>query len=229
MHYAPVRHAKRRLAGRTTPPLSHLRPTAPKRARGQTLVEFSLVFPLFLVLMMSVIEFAFAFNATLSLAFASRDAALIAAESGSAAGSDCVIIQAAVDDVSAPADPNSITSIEIFWSDANGNYKNGDTTLKNVWNHTGSTTCVYPDGSTLTVPYTRATNGYPDTARCNVEMGCGGSHTPSVDTIGIRVSYTYAWKTPLKGLIGMVGGGGAWTGTGWNFNRANAMRMEPVL
>lgn len=206
----------------------HRRSRLRTKSRGQSLVEFALVFPLFVLLVMSVVEFAFAFNASLSLAFASRDAALIAAESGAATGSDCVIIQAAIDDVSAPADPNSISSIEIFWSDANGNYKNGDTTLKNVWNHGGSMTCNYPDGSTLTVPYTQATNGYPETVRCNVEAGCGGSHAPSVDTIGIRVSYNYTWKTPLKGLVGLVGGG-TWSGTGWNFARSNAMRMEPVL
>lgn len=197
-------------------------------SRGQALVEFAITFPLFIVLVMAVIEFGFGFNATLSLAFASRDAALIAAEAGGAAGSDCVIIQAVIDDVTAPADPNAITAIEIYWSDQNGNYKNADNTLKNLWNHAGSTTCSYPDGSTLTVPYTRATNGYPETSRCNVVAGCGGTHTPSVDTVGIRVSYAYLWKTPLKGLIAWTGGPG-WTGTGWNFARSNAMRMEPVL
>jgi Flp pilus assembly protein TadG len=207
----------------------HERSRLQSKSRGQSLVEFSLIFPLFIVLVMAVVEFAFAFNATLSLAFASRDAALIAAESGAATGSDCVIIQSAIDDVGAPADPNSITSIEIFWADANGNYKNGNSALKNVWTHGGSNTCNYPDGSSLTVPYTQTTNGYPETNRCNVEVGCGGSHTPSVDTIGIRVNYSYAWKTPLKGLIGLVGGGGVWSGTGWNFGRSNAMRMEPVL
>ena len=38
--------------------------------------EFALaVFPLFILLVMAVIEFAFAFNANLAIAFASRDAA----------------------------------------------------------------------------------------------------------------------------------------------------------
>ena len=204
-------------------------PARPRPGGGQSLVEFALVFPLFIVLVMSVIEFAFAFNANLSLAFASRDAALIAAEAGPSTGSDCVIIQAVINDVGAPANQNAITAIEIFWSDQNGNYKNGDATLRNLWNHTGSTTCSYPDGTSLVVPYTRALNGYPEASRCDVVGGCGGVHVPSVDTIGVRISYTYAWKTPLKGLIGLVGGGSGWTGTGWNFSRSNAMRMEPVL
>jgi Flp pilus assembly protein TadG len=201
-----------------------------RRREGQSLVEFALVFPLFILLVMSVIEFAFAFNASLSLAFASRDAALVAAEAGDAVGSDCAIIQAVINDVGAPADPNQITSIEIYWSDQNGAYKNADSSLKNLWNHSGTTTtCTYADGTTVTVPYTQATNGYPETSRCNVVAGCGGSHTPSVDTIGVRVGYQYTWKTPIRGLVGLAGNGPVWSGTGWNFARSNAMRMEPVL
>ena len=52
---------------------------------------------------------------------------------------------------------------------------------------------------------------------------------PSVDTIGVRVGYQYTWKTPIRGLIGLAGNGPVWSGTGWNFARSNAMRMEPVL
>ena len=201
-----------------------------RRREGQSLVEFALVFPLFILLVMSVIEFAFAFNASLALAFASRDAALVAAEAGDGLGSDCAIIQAVIDDVGPPADANQITSIEIYWSDQNGNYKNSDPSLKNLWNHSGTTTtCNYADGSSLTVPYTQATNGYPENTRCNVVAGCGGAHTPSVDTIGVRVAYQYTWKTPIRGLVGLAGNGPVWSGTGWNFARSNAMRMEPVL
>ncbi len=200
------------------------------RTKGQSLVEFALVFPLFILLVMSVIEFAFAFNANLAIAFASRDAALVAAEAGDGLGSDCAIIQAVIDDLGPPADANKVTSIEIYWSDQNGNYKNGDSSLKNLWNHSGTTTtCNYPDGTSLTVPYQIATNGYPENTRCNVVAGCGGSHTPSVDTIGVRVNYQYTWKTPIKGLVGLAGNGPVWSGAGWNFARSNAMRMEPVL
>lgn len=199
-------------------------------AHGQSLVEFALVFPLFILLVMSVVEFAFAFNANLAIAFASRDAALVAAEAGDALGSDCAIVKAVIKDVGAPADANQITSVEIYWSDQNGNYKGGDSSRKNVWNHSGTnTTCNYPDGSSITIPFQQATNGYPEASRCNIVAGCGGSHTPSVDTIGVRVSYAYTWKTPMRTLVGLAGNGPIWSGTGWNFARSNAMRMEPVL
>ena len=53
-----------------------------RSGRGQSLVEFSLVFPFFLILLFSVIEFSFALNALLSVDFATREAALAAAEAG---------------------------------------------------------------------------------------------------------------------------------------------------
>lgn len=221
----PVARSSALLAARTIPGLGGRR----QRRSGQTLVEFALVFPLFILLVMSVIEFAFAFNANLALAFASRDAALVAAEAGDALGSDLAIIQSVVDDVGAPADPNQVTSIEIYWSDQNGLYKNGDSSLKNLWTRGGSTSYTYPDGSVITVPFTQSSNGYPEATRCNVVAGCGGSHMPSVDTIGVRVNYHYTWKTPISGLVGLAGHGISWSGTGWDFARSNAMRMEPVL
>lgn len=224
-----VRHRPARRTAALVARPSLRRPGAGRRQRGQTLVEFALVFPLFILLVMSVIEFAFAFNANLAIAFASRDAALVGAEAGDGLGSDLAIIQSVMNDVGAPADRNQVTTIEIYWSDQNGNYKNADPSLSNVWLHGGSTSYTYPDGSTITVPFTQSTNGYPEASRCNVVAGCGGAHMPSVDTIGVRVGYQYTWKTPLKGLVGLAGNGPAWSGTGWNFARSNAMRMEPVL
>ena len=61
--------------------------------RGQALVEFALVFPIFITMMMGILEFSFVFNAQLSVGHATRDSALIAAEAGNASGADCVILQ----------------------------------------------------------------------------------------------------------------------------------------
>jgi hypothetical protein len=51
-----------------------------RNGAGQTLVEFALVFPLFITLMLFIIEFAFVFSALLGVNYASRNGALIAAE-----------------------------------------------------------------------------------------------------------------------------------------------------
>ena len=56
------------------------------------------------MLFLGIIEFAFAFNAILAVNFASRNAALYAAEAGTNAGGDCVILNSIEDDISAPGE-----------------------------------------------------------------------------------------------------------------------------
>lgn len=189
-----------------------------RRDRGQSLVEFALVFPIFFVLFMGIVEFAFAFNAVLAVNFASRDATLFAAEASSSIGSDCVILGSIEEDVSAPARTSAITSIEIYRATSTGaQYSGGEITR---FARTGTLTCTMPDLSTRTVPYSRTTNGYPEIDRCNVLAGCGGNHT-TVDHIGVRIFYTHSYVTPLRTFVG--------TGSSFSFSRTNVMRMEPVL
>lgn len=188
------------------------------RRRGQSLVEFALVFPVFFLLLMGVIEFAFAFNAILSVNFASRNAALFAAEAGNASGADCVILTSIEKDVSAPARASAITQIDVYRATSSGaQYSSSEIT---TFTRTGSLTCTMPDGSTQTVPYTRTLNGYPELNRCNILAGCGGTHT-GLDHIGVRIFYTHTYITPLQTFVG--------SGGGFSFNRTNIMRMEPVL
>ena len=205
---------------------------AQARERGQTLVEFALVFPLFLLLVLSVVEFAFAFNANLAIAFASRDAALVAAEAGGVGTAtqankhllDCSIVKAVIDDMGAPADATKVSTIEIYKSDSNGAYFGGNSSLHNIWTYGTPTLCDFPVGiPDFTIPYSITTTGYAENQRCNVLKGCAGLNT-TVDTIGVRVNYTYIWKTPLHYFGGLFG-----AGSGWDFSRSNAMRMEPVL
>jgi Flp pilus assembly protein TadG len=194
---------------------------------GQTLVEFALVFPLFLLLLFAIIEFAFVFSAMLGISYATRDAALIGAEAGSSAGADCVILQAVEKDIGAPANKTRITGVVIYRADKNGNEISG---VSNTWTRTG--TYSTPDGS-CTVPYTRTSTGYPEGApsavgvggRCNYQGGCGG--TRELDTIGVRIAYNHLWVTPLGGLGG--NGFGGQGGTGFSLTQSNSMRMEPIL
>ncbi len=196
---------------------------------GQTLVEFALVFPIFLLLVFALIEFAFVFSGLLGISYATRDAALIAAEAGSGlAGSDkaadCAIIQTVDRAVSAPADDNRIQSITIYKANQSGVEIAG---VSNVWTRGASTAC--PDGTT--VPYARQTNGYPEGMdanlvpyRCNWLGGCDGR---PLDTIGVRVVYIHQWVTPLGGLGG--NGFGGQGGSGFTLTQSNSMRMEPIL
>ncbi len=188
------------------------------RSRGQSLVEFAMVFPLFFTLFLGIIEFAFAFNAILGVNYASRNAALAAAEAGTSLGSDCVILNRIEGDIGAPANKTNITSIEIYRAKSNGDdYVPSE---KTTFTRTGSLTCTMPDGTSTTVPYTRSSNGYPEINRCNVLAGCGGTHT-TIDHIGVRIAYTHNFVTPLQTFVG--------GGNGFSFSRSNVMRMEPIL
>jgi hypothetical protein len=198
---------------------------------GQGLVEFALVIPLFLVLLIGVFEFAFALNADLSINYASRDAALLAAEAGRGPGADCTILRKIEGDpttgqsadVSAPADRRRILTVEVYWSDQNGVPIPVGSPSRNIWTRAGSTACAYPGNLAYTVPYTLTTNAYPELSRCNVLGGCAatGGHA-GMDTIGVRITYDYRWQTPLQTLLGAAG-------PGLTLVQSNATRMEPVL
>ncbi|MHB8399918.1 MAG: TadE/TadG family type IV pilus assembly protein [Candidatus Limnocylindrales bacterium] len=210
------------------------RPAERSRSRGQALVEFSLVIPIFLILLMAVIEFAFLLNGILSINYATRDAALIGAEAGNGVGADCVILKKIEQDVSAPANPVNITAVQIYWTNDNGQlldtsgnvYTSGPGQAVDTYTRTGSTTCTFADGSTLSVPYTLSgTADYPESVRCNniggTTQGCQPGH-PGLDTIAVGITYHDTWRTPLHSLIGLLG-------SGWTVTQSNPMRMEPVL
>jgi Flp pilus assembly protein TadG len=201
-------------------------------------VEFSLVIPLFLVLLMAVIEFAFLMNGQLAINYATRDAALIAAEAGNAGLdaqsddlADCVILQKIQQDVTAPANTSNISQVQIYWTNASGQPLDTSGAVTTFGSSTqavdkyvpGSTTCTYPDSTTITVPFAETTKTYQSSTRCNaiLSTGCQAGHT-GLDTIGVLVTYNDTWKTPLHNLIGLMG-------SGWTLTQSNQMRMEPVL
>lgn len=200
---------------------------------GQALVEFALVIPIFLVLLMGLIEFAFLMNGILSINYASRDAALVGAEAGNGVGADCVILAKVEQDVTAPATAANITQVQIYWTnnvgqllDTNGNVTAGPGQAVDTYSRTGSTTCTFADGTKETVPYTLVGSAtYPDSVRCNdiggTTEGCQPGH-PGLDTIAVSVTYHDTWRTPLHALLGLLG-------NGWTVTQSNPMRMEPVL
>jgi Flp pilus assembly protein TadG len=183
---------------------------------GQSLVEFALVFPIFIILLIGLVEFSVTFGIMLNVNFASRDAALLAAELGDQTGADCAILAKVDDSMAAVTNKEEVQQVRIFQSDANG----GELAA-NVYARGGSTTCSLPGGTSLTVPYTQLSVAYPESDRCTVVLGCGGSH-PALDTIGVSISFHHQWLTPLPNLVQVEP-------FGVSFQRSNAMRMEPEL
>jgi Flp pilus assembly protein TadG len=193
--------------------------------RGQTLAEFALVIPVFMLFLIGLFEFAFAFNAQLTTNYATRAGGLAAAEAGNQGAADCLILNAVENAFSAPADAQSISRVDIQRTNPSGS----SVYATSSYRRSGSTTCTRADGSTLRVPYRATSSGYPASQRCNVlgPTGCPTLSRTTVDTIAVQITYTYAWKTPLSSVMGVLGG--SMSGAGWTFTERNVFRMEPVL
>jgi Flp pilus assembly protein TadG len=198
-----------------------------RRRAGQSLAEFALLLPLFMVLLMGLIEFAFAFNALLSTNYASRSAGLVAAEAGNSAAADCLVLNEVEKTIDAPADKPQISRVEILRTNASGS----TVYASSVYTRSGSTSCTLAGGTTMTVPYSVVSAGYPPSQRCTVlpPAGCPtlSPARTTVDTIAVQISYTYQWHTPLAALMPFVNG--SLGGSGLSFVQRNAFRMEPTL
>jgi uncharacterized protein (UPF0333 family) len=181
--------------------------------RGQAIVEFALVLPVFLLLVVGLMEFALVWNSRNTVLFASRDGSMLAAEGGALPGTDCVVLDRIERDIVSPASTIRLQRVSIYWSDRNGDQIGIN---ENVFDRTGSTSCTFVDGSTLVVPYTLTTPNYLESARCVIAAGCGGAHT-GVDTIGVRVTYQHNWVTSFVRLVG----------PGVTFTEASITRGEP--
>lgn len=199
-------------------PLQILGRPGETRGTGQALVEFALVIPLFIFLLLAVIEFALVLHAVLVLNFATREASLIAAEAGSAADADCLILQTLDSSVDAPANAAQIQQVRIFRADRAGAPIPGDVT---TYTRGGTTSCTLPGGALVTLPYAIAGGaGYPPAERCNILAGCGGARS-SLDQIGVEATYRYQAHTPIASFF---------TSAGISIQvKGNVMRMEPVL
>ena len=186
--------------------------------------------PMLLLVFMGVLEFSLALNASLAVNRASQNGAHVAASAGNIAGADCLILDAVE---SALGTPNSVDRISEVLIERTA--MAGDLAYASQrWVRGGRTTCTYPDGSDVAVPYTRVLDAYPEGQRCTVLAGCPLLVPPrsTVDNIGVTVRYTHAWLTPLNGALDAIvpgGGGGGADASGWAFEQRNIFRMEPTL
>jgi hypothetical protein len=169
---------------------------------GQGLVEFSLVLPLFMSLLMGVIEFGFLYNSLLTIQFAARQGVSAAAQAGGVDGADCSILNAVEKALSTPVDHSRIEFVEIFESDAAGHVVPG---VVNRYAREGTLDC--PGASSQ--PYTLVgEEGYPQADRRDALV-------EGLDVIGVRIGYQYVGITPV-----------AFERT-WDLADGATLRMEP--
>lgn len=195
--------------------------TCQRRDSGQTLVEFALVFPIIMVLLMALLEFAVGFNAFIAINRASQNAGHMAAIMTNQSGADCLILSEIEEDVSAPQRPRNIVQVTIERTALGGDF----VYQEQVYQRTGSMACTLPDGTDISLPYTLTANGYPNDQRCPVLKGCPTLSRSTVDNIGVKVTYRHEWITPLSVITEWLPGGNV----GWTFTQRNIFRMEPSL
>ena len=209
--------------------------TRRRHSRGQALVEFTLVIPIFLTLFVAITEFSFMFTSYVELNYASHDGAQLAATYGNTGGADCAVLERIDNDLGLPANSTQIRSVDIFWVNTATSNATPVSGAENIYTYDGgSHQCHKPDGTPINVPFPIASTsaaestsgGYPESTRCNVNSGIncpatnGVSHN-TVDTLGVKITYQYTWVTPLPAMIGGSGNGPL-------FTLINIMRLEPV-
>ena len=172
------------------------RPDRRGRSRGQSLVEFAISVPVFVLLLFGMLEFGFAFSHNLTLEYATREGARTGAALGPGtanipcANVDEQIIAAAQRVLTSPGSPvdiSRISSITIYKASASGAPVGGGTT--NTW--------IPGAGPTV--------DGVPLLFKSNTVNwdACTRDNGSSPDSIGIGLVYSYRLISPLGVFLGM--------------------------
>jgi hypothetical protein len=169
---------------------------------GQSLLEFALALPIFVALMMGVLEFGFLYNNILTVQYAARQGVSAAAQAGGVDGADCSILKAVERALTAPIDKARVSSVKIFKSDANGDPVPG---VANEYVRVGTLDCPGSEAE----PYTLVgSEGYPQVDRHD-------ALAEGLDVVGVRIGYVYTGITPIG------------SGRTWPVSDGATLRMEP--
>ena len=158
--------------------------------------------PIFILLLMTMIEYGFLYNNILTVQFAARQGVSAAAEVGAGDGADCTILKAVEAALTVPIDKTKITSVDIFQSDSTGQPVPG---VVNHYIRSGTLDCP----GSVDQPYTLVGGeGYLQTTRHD-------AIAEGLDIVGVRIAYLYNGITPIG------------SGRSWNVSDGATLRMEP--
>lgn len=145
------------------------------------MVEFALILPLFIIVLLGLLEFGSAYDHRNAMAYAVREGARVGASLGNGGTSsstvDPTIVAAVRRGLTDPILIENIASIEIFKADANGAPIAGKV---NRFDHTGAAV---------------GAAGWPASSRV---PGMNG------DMLGVRVVYEFRPTTPLAGMLALL-------------------------
>ena len=197
--------------------------------RGQGLVELSIVLPVMLLLLVSMLEFGMAFNDLLTIGYASREGsragaalatgkALSCSPSTDPGGVDSTVIAAVQRIVKSPGSDvelADITQIRIYKATSTGAQSGA---FVNVWTYTpGAGPDVDPGPGAARLDFSESSHGWNVCSRVNT-----GSDP---DSIGVQVVYRYRLTTPLAAVLDLIGGSQASTIT---LRETTVMALNPT-
>ena len=180
---------------------------------GQGLVEFALLVPVFLLLLLAMLEFGFLFDHTLTIQYASREGARVGSamvngggtpgcgpgQSPAAGDVDKNIIAAVtrvLNSDGSRVNPAEVPTITIYHADTNGNQISDHA---NVWRYAPGSGPVV-DGRPIGYTLASGDTDWQACSRTNIGT------TP--DSIGVSMGYTYRFQTALGNMLSFFGGSG---------------------
>ncbi len=174
--------------------------------RGQGLVEFALLLPIFLILLLSMLDFGFAFGHNMTLEYATREGARVGSalaagnsrfpclpDGGATTVDNMVIaaVQRVLESNGSPVMMSDIGQVHIYLANSSG----GESGPVNIWTYSANSGPVV-DGQSL--DFVPGSQGW---------SACGRHNSgATIDSIGVSITYTYRFITPLAGALRFVGG-----------------------
>lgn len=162
------------------------------RELGATLVEAAIIFPLLLLIVLSIAELGLAFKDFLTTDFAAKEGARVAALTGNDEFADCTIVQSIIEGYSATdiADLDKITIYQVTGSGAS-------TGAENIWTFGND-----PADDPLDCADWNVIETWPATTR-DVSLGGGAE----LDIVAVQIDTSHDWVTgfpPWRGQIDIV-------------------------
>jgi Flp pilus assembly protein TadG len=176
------------------------------RSRGQSLVEFAVALPVFLLLLFGMLEFGFVFSHHLTLEYATREGA----RTGAALGKNdqpslpcgyidnhvIAAVQRVLTSPGSQASISRVSEIRIWKASATGT----PTGQVNVWTP-GVTADFYGSGALV---FKETSHGWNTCTRVSSWSVVGGVPV-APDSMGVSLVYSYLYITPLGLFMGITG------------------------
>jgi hypothetical protein len=182
-----------------------------EKQRGQGLVEFAMILPVLLLVVVSVAEIGIAFGNTHTVGYGSREGARVGSALGTGGVSDCDggndpsgvdaalvgAVQRILDSPGSGVNIESVKDIRIFQATSSGSPTSGRV---NIWTHRPGAGPIIDPGTGERLDFDLFGGaGWPACVRDN------SAATP--DSIGVTVTYRYDFISPLPSVVNAIAGG----------------------